>query len=1593
LLSSQLGLILLHNTIPSLFLPVLPTVFRMTKRLLSLGWASILALASLGAHAQTPVALGSGTSYTQSFDELATGLPAGFAVYTGASTTSLGTVAPITLTPGATTTWASTGGGFKNYASATIGSGTTTANQTSATNRALGVRQTGSVGDPGASFVFKLANTTDRIGFSLAFKLQSLDASSGRTTTWTVDYGIGANPTTFTPVATGTTGSFFASNTVTADFGLGLNNVSGPVTIRITALDPSSGGGNRASSAIDDLTLSWNPSTTPLLTPSPSALTFGSTAIRGLSAPKTYVLNAFNITSPTTLTATGDFLISKDGTTYNNSLVYQASELTTAATVYVQFAPLTVGVVTGSISNSNASATTKTVALSGTGYDPNNTNFTFDNCTGTAELSDNWKQYSVNGAQVWACTAFGHDKNDATGVASAANGVQVNGYANGINNTNEDWLISPSLNLAGTTYPLLSFWSRTAFNGDPLRLLISTNYSGSGDPNAAGVIWTDLNATFPAQGSDRWTQTSNIDLTGYKPSRVYVAFVYNSTIDDGARWTIDDVVLTNSATPAPPAVRTSITDVSFGYQPLNTAGVQSLNLTGTNLTGALTLTASNSVFQLSKDGSAFSNSISYTAAEASGNTVTPQVRFLPPTASTTYNASLSINSPSVTPITVSLSGNSYDVANTLEVVNWNMEWFGSDPASGLGPKDKNLQNANATKIINALKADVYALVEVVDTMRLRNIVAGMPGYAYRVGDFGSYADNRQDPDYAGAQKLAFVYRTSVVSNPKFQVPFRSVAADGKADYNYWSSGRFPFLMTADVTLNGVTKSVTFVAIHAKANTSPTATAYDRRKSSADELKKYLDDNYAGANVVVLGDFNDDLDQTITTGLSTTATSYSAFTNDAANYPSPTLQELSLTGKKSTVSYSDVIDHVVTTKQFYSYYIKGTTEVQTSIAASIPNYGNTTSDHYPVLTRYSFDAPDLIVNTANQMVAGGTYNNVTVTNTGSGMLQGPLVVNGTLTVQTNGRLDTNCQPITGNGSFTVADGAILGICDANGIATTGSTGAVQVTGTRSFSPAASYVYNGTSAQVTGSGLPSQVRALTTTNTNNLTLSQPLAVAQTLTVASSGNVALNNQALTLLSSATGTALVVNSGTGAVTGTTATVQRYLDGSLNAGLGYRQLTAPVSGSTVADLATATFTPVVNPSYNSSATPSTVRPYPTVYGYSESRLSTTANNLPAFDKGWFSPASLADALTVGKGYTVNLAAGQVVDFVGTLNNGDYTQPLTRQNQTTDGGWQLLGNPYPAPLDWSQVMAGDRLGLDGAVYVSQSTGQYAGTYRSYVNGVGNPVLPVGQGFFARLSPGTTTGTLALHNTQRVTSYATQVSVQRTAAETRPRLNLTLGTPSGNLDGLYVYAEAGATASFDAQKDAVKLPNTNGLNLAALTADGQPLSIQALPAFSGRVALRVQTPAAGTYTLAAAELLNLPAGTSLVLEDTQTGQRTPLAATGTTYSFSVATGDKTDGRFWLNLSAASPLATLNGALQTALTVFPNPTHEGQATLLVPTGTGAGQVQVLDALGRLVRQQALAAGGNTTLKLAGLPAGVYVVRVQAGAEQATRRLTIN
>ena len=696
------------------------------------------------------------------------------------------------------------------------------------------------------------------------------------------------------------------------------------------------------------------------------------------------------------------------------------------------------------------------------------------------------------------------------------------------------------------------------------------------------------------------------------------------------------------------------------------------------------------------------------------------------------------------------------------------------------------------------------------------------------------------------------------------------------------------------------------------------------------------------------------------------------------------------------------------------YSWNTSPVQTTATASGLSAGTyvvTVTDANGCTTTRSFTitqpAPtpaDLTVSTgaaaSPTAIAAGTYNNITVTGTGFGQLGGAVVVNGTLLVQSGGGLNTNCQALTGPGSFTLAAGGTLYVCDDNGISASGSNGAVQLTGTRSFSTDASYVYNGNGLQQqTGTGLPATVRNLTIANDNNdVALTQAVTVAQVLNMSGKGNFLLNGQALTLRSDATGTALVVNGSTaGVVTGTTATVQRYLDPSLNPGPGYRHYGFAVNAP-VSSLTTATYTPVFNFAYNTSATPGAVTPFPTVFGYDQGRLSTATNNLAAFDKGWYSPA-FRNGLTAAVALTVNIPASERLAFTGPLHNGDYSLNLDRNTDATapDAGWALVGNPYPAPLDWSLVAPADRAGLDAAMYVFESSSQYAGSYRASVNGVGgnansgSALVASSQAFFVRVSSGQAGGTLNFRNSQRVTNYATQVPMRRGTASTRPLVQLRLQGGSAPADNVFVYAEAGATAGFDGEFDAAKLPNSTGLNLSATTATGQALAIQGLPLLTSAtvVPLMVDLPAGGSYAFTAPALENLPATTRVELVDNLTGTRQDLRtlpAAG--YAFTAA-ATHLAGRFSLNLTPAGVLATGPAALAAQVLAYPNPAHD-RLTLVRPAGPAAS-AELVNALGQVVRRFALPTP-ETILDVRELASGVYVLRLTLDGQPVSKRLVL-
>jgi len=565
--------------------------------------------------------------------------------------------------------------------------------------------------------------------------------------------------------------------------------------------------------------------------------------------------------------------------------------------------------------------------------------FDFNDCTpgGSTRLSGGFTQYSVSGAQRWACTTFGQH---------SSNGVQINGYSGGPQQ-NEDWLISPAFDLSGFDYPLLRFASRTAFAGPVLQLMVSTSYDGHSDPYTA--TWTLLNGRFPAEGSDTWQVSDSIDLTAFRQDSVYIAFKYTSSpAVNAARWTLDDISLYNSTVAPRPGVSIHPDALDFDYVPVSQVSApQSFTFWTYNFTDTLFLRASPG-FAIARDsaGPYTTGELVYDTALANAGPLTAWVRFMPDATDQDFSGRIHFRTTGLDTALISLSGTSL---RSLKVVNWNIEWFGSPSQN---PDNDSLQHANVTAIMQQLNADIFALAEVVDTARFKNMVSQLPGYSYTLSDFGSYADNVSDPDYPGAQKLAFVYKTNVISSLRTYGVLRQGGSDSA--YYYWSSGRFPYLMEASAHLNGDSARIQFVLLHAKANTGSTSEkieSYYRRKNGARELKDSLDTQYPYSNILLLGDFNDALDKTITTELAPdTTTSYIDFVTDTAAYLPVTLP-LSLAGQGSTVSYNTVIDNVIASNEMAQAYLPGSAMIYTRAAQLVSGYSSTTTDHYPVISRY------------------------------------------------------------------------------------------------------------------------------------------------------------------------------------------------------------------------------------------------------------------------------------------------------------------------------------------------------------------------------------------------------------------------------------------------------------------------------------------------------------------------------------------------------------------------------------------------------------------------------------------------------------------
>ena len=616
----------------------------------------------------------------------------------------------------------------------------------------------------------------------------------------------------------------------------------------------------------------------------------------------------------------------------------------------------------------------------------------------------------------------------------------------------------------------------------------------------------------------------------------------------------------------------------------------------------------------------------------------------------------------------------------------------------------------------------------------------------------------------------------------------------------------------------------------------------------------------------------------------------------------------------------------------------------------------------------------------------TFNNVIIGSTLTGKLNDNVIVQGNWT--NNGTFNHNGGTITFDGTTTISGSAVTSF--GNVVINAGRT----LTAPATMNISGDYTNNGTfthnSGTVVFNGSTQTLGGTVSTPFNNLTISS----GSTTTISTSGHTIRGillcngtlaaNANLTLLSDATQTALIDGSGTGDVTGDV-----YLKRYIPTNFGYKYFSSPFQSATVSQLSTWV---------NISAT------FPTVYRYDEYRAV----------RGWISYTTSSNILNPMNGYAINLGPDTLgvnsitMNISGIVNNKTLVPlTLTNHNMTYTQGFNLIGNPYPSPIDWKASSGWIKTNVDDAIYffnastpsnnAANDSLQYQGVYSSYINGVasGNAdrIIPAMQGFFVHVSTISPTDATIIFNNGVRTNDLNPV-YKSSSIDHRPilRFSATFDQSNGIPDPYVLYLDDQATMNFDGDFDALKLMNTDYRipnlyelsNNNKLSISGIPYPIDSLTT----IPIGIKTRKEGWINFQANDLSKLPTEYTLYLIDKYSHMRQDLRV-NPKYRFYLKSGEF-DQRFELVFAWTdpnNPPATVESAKLFTLTRL------GGSTM-VNTNLPAeaqGKLMIFNMLGQLMMNETVY-GSQTYEVGAGWQSGIYVISLVAGNNKYSEKIII-
>ncbi len=644
-------------------------------------------------------------------------------------------------------------------------------------------------------------------------------------------------------------------------------------------------------------------------------------------------------------------------------------------------------------------------------------------------------------------------------------------------------------------------------------------------------------------------------------------------------------------------------------------------------------------------------------------------------------------------------------------------------------------------------------------------------------------------------------------------------------------------------------------------------------------------------------------------------------------------------------------------------------------------------------------------------AGGVTSALTVT----GATAGELVLNSApITVSTTTALAVGTYKlIAKSGSATGVTGTIGALSiEGSGLAAN-TTGALSILSgeliltvipTNNWSGNTSNNWNTTSNWSLGTVPLSTDNITISSGAIVMDVNYTLASGRTLTI--SGNTSLivptgkiltiaNGATFTLKSDANGTASIANS-TGTITGNI-TVERYIPALRK----FRFLASPVVGATAANwrnngtntagIGTQITGGTVGNNFDQSTTNAA-----SAFGYNEALAGSdvTVGSGATSDPGWtaFTDGN-TQALTNGKGFrilvrgdrTISLTGGvatpnnTTLSVTGTYPGASVSIATTKTNSNTNSGFNLVGNPYPATIDWNTVTKGTDISATYTTY-NPSSGAYVAWNGS--TGSATQYIASGQAFFVQQTGAI--GGITIAEANKVTNSAGNFFRNKLT----DHLKVSMKYDSANYDAAYIHFRSDAQNNFDTY-DGLKFQNA-GVNIASVGTDGKRYNINSLASLNQttEIPLSVLGSALTNFELNFDDVESFK-NHELYLIDHYLNKMLALS-NGFTYPIELSSDSASvkDGRFKIVFVQKATGINSNEKNSHAFILYPNPAASTIHLLLDAKNTNNENVsfEIFNQLGARMQQGSLdfTTAKDQTIAIDQLAQGSYFIKLHGQAQ---------